>query len=179
MWGTYGNGGALRFFHADHLGTPRQITDHVGTVAGRHNYYPFGAEVPCFGSFTYDDRICKYTSHERDRNGATDYMLGRTYFYPVKRFSTVDPGRDGWNLYAYVGGSPINFTDPTGNEKAQIQLDRDARELLNGEISKEEFQNRITARGVPAAAAMSLVVPGPEDVAIGFAAARFSGRLSQ
>ena len=139
MWGTYGNGGAKRFFHADHLGTPRQITDHVGTVAGRHNYYPFGSEVPPSGS-SYDDRICKYTSHERDRNGATDYMLGRTYFYPVKRFSTVDPGRDGWNLYAYVGGNPVKFVDPDGLEAVDaplMDLGADAETLRQREIIDE------------------------------------------
>jgi len=26
----------------------------------------------------------------------------------------VDPARDGWNLYGYVGGNPVNYTDPTG-----------------------------------------------------------------
>jgi hypothetical protein len=28
----------------------------------------------------------------------------------------VDPGRDGWNLYAYVGNNPIKFVDPDGFE---------------------------------------------------------------
>ncbi len=73
MFSTYGNGGSLRFFHADHLGTPRQITNQAGAIVGRHNYYPFGFEVPPSGN-TYDDRMSKYTSHERDRGGASDYM---------------------------------------------------------------------------------------------------------
>jgi hypothetical protein len=42
-------------------------------------------------------------------------MLGRTYFYPWMRFGSVDKARDGWNLYAYVGNSPINYVDPDGH----------------------------------------------------------------
>ena len=133
MFGTYGNGGALRFFHNDHLGTPRQITERFGIVVGRHNYYPFGSETPPAAG-TYDDRVCKYTSHERDRNGGTDYMLGRTYLYPLKRFSTVDPGRDGWNLYAYGAGNPVKYTDPTGYEAVGIDLSADEETLRQREI---------------------------------------------
>gem|GEM_PF-4651656 len=41
-------------------------------------------------------------------------MLGRTYVFPLGRFGSVDPARDGWNLYGYVGANPMNYTDPTG-----------------------------------------------------------------
>ena len=44
----------------------------------------------------------EYTGHERDANGLTDYMLARTYLYPLFRFGSVDPARDGWNLYTYA-----------------------------------------------------------------------------
>ncbi|MCP3994806.1 MAG: hypothetical protein GY722_07055, partial [bacterium] len=61
-----------------------------------------------------DDRMHKFTGHERDYSNQTDYMLGRTYLYPKFRFASPDPARDGWNLYAYVGNNPVNYTDPTG-----------------------------------------------------------------
>ena len=34
------------YHHADFLGTPRVITDQAGSVVSRHDYYPFGAEIP-------------------------------------------------------------------------------------------------------------------------------------
>jgi uncharacterized protein RhaS with RHS repeats len=36
----------------------------------------------------------------------------------MKRFTTVDPIRDGSNWYAYVNNNPINFIDPWGLETA-------------------------------------------------------------
>ncbi len=104
---------AKRFFHKDHLGTPRLITDDLGGVRGRHDYYAFGQEAGD-PSLQYDDRIAKFTGHERDPLGDTDYMLGRTYAFPFNRFLTPDPARDGWNLYAYVANNPIRYVDPNG-----------------------------------------------------------------
>ena len=53
-------------------------------------------------------------SSKRDPHGLADYMLGRTYLYPFMRFATPDVARDGWNLYGYTGGNPVNYVDPDG-----------------------------------------------------------------
>ena len=113
------------FFHADHLGTPRAITDASGTLRGRHDYYAFGGEVPRTGQV--DEPMVKYTGHQRDAHGLSDYMLGRTCLWPLRRFASVDPARDGWNLYAYVGNNPIKYVDPDGME---VQLPADYSEEL-------------------------------------------------
>ena len=126
---TRHHNGTVRYFHADHLGTPRLFTATDGAVFSRHHYYPFGGEIEDAASVLTDDfesgdmrywleskhepRV-EYTGHERDANGLTDYMLARTYLYPLFRFSSVDPARDDWNLYAYTHNSPISYTDPTG-----------------------------------------------------------------
>ena len=62
----------------------------------------------------------KFTGHERDRNGRTDYMLGRAYGIDLRQFMSVDPARDGWNLYGYVGRNPIGKVDPTGRAEEPI-----------------------------------------------------------
>ncbi len=107
---------------------------------------PFGAEIP--RTDQADEPTKKYTGHERDPHGLADYMLGRTYLYPFMRFATPDVARDGWNLYAYTGGNPVNYVDPDGQEsRAAVMLDQDARELLSGDITPQQYSDRFNARG--------------------------------
>jgi RHS repeat-associated protein len=113
LFATYAKGNVRRNFHTDHLGSPRILTNPAGIISGRHHYYPYGLDV-YIGGLQGDDRFAKFTGHERDPHGATDYMLGRTYAFTMQRFLSPDPGRDGWNLYTYVGNNPINRIDPDG-----------------------------------------------------------------
>ena len=136
---TRADGGVKRFFHADHLGSPRVITDAAGAVRGRHNYFPFGTEAPPGGS--YDEPTVKFTGHERDTHGLTDYMLGRSYAFSFQRFVSPDPGRDGWNLYAYVGNNPIAFIDPGGLLRIRANMVVDAS---TSNTSFESLLNRET-----------------------------------
>ena len=114
--------GTAHYSHKDHLGSLRAISDAGGVVRGEHSFYPFGQEVARTGQV--DEPAVKFTGHMRDAHELSDYMLGRTCLWPLRRFASVDPGRDGWNLYAYVGNNPIKFIDPEG------RLRRDA----NGEL---------------------------------------------
>ncbi len=104
--------GIIKYFHHDHLGTPRLLTSAAGSGIASFHYYPFGEAVGLTNP--NDEPGYKFTGHERDRGKVTDYMLGRTYAYPFQRFMQVDPARDGWNLYGYVGGNPVNAVDPDG-----------------------------------------------------------------
>ncbi|MEM7049751.1 MAG: RHS repeat-associated core domain-containing protein, partial [Acidobacteriota bacterium] len=114
----------LRFFHLDHLGTPRLITKADGRSAGLHTYFPFGEESVPNGS---SERM-KFTGHERDTHGTAgqgddlDYMHAR-YCNPLNgRFLSVDPARESaivespqsWNRYAYGMGNPVKHVDPDG-----------------------------------------------------------------
>ncbi|MDY7094570.1 MAG: RHS repeat-associated core domain-containing protein, partial [Acidobacteriota bacterium] len=95
----------------DHLGSPRVLTNGLGTVTGKHHYYPYGTE---YAPGQDDEQEYKYTGHQRDTHGLSDYMRGRTCAFPLQRFMSVDPGRDGWNLYAYGGSNPLRYVDPSG-----------------------------------------------------------------
>ncbi|MEM7581858.1 MAG: RHS repeat-associated core domain-containing protein [Acidobacteriota bacterium] len=109
---TRSQDGTEHFFHQDHLGSTRAITNSSGARIGVRNFYPFG--VGLANNSGADEPTGKFTGHERDPHNLTDYMLARTYLFPFGRFASVDPGRDGWNLYAYVGNNPIGRVDPDG-----------------------------------------------------------------
>lgn len=131
--------GVLRYYHQDHLGSTRAITDSTGTLVGRRDYFPFGEEINT--SWGLDEKAVKYTGHERDPQGFTDYMLGRTYLWPYGRFASPDRARDGWNLYTYVGNNPLGHVDPTGHTSQSIKLDRDLRTIANHLPTPEEIQD--------------------------------------
>ncbi len=111
----------MTFYHLDHLGTPRVITDVMGQPISTHKYLPFGEELnppPSTNSH-------RFTGHERDKETGLDYMLAR-YYSPAgtMRFASVDPGDDtqlenpqSWNKYAYVENNPLKFLDPNGKFK--------------------------------------------------------------
>ena len=106
------------YYHLDHLGSPRILTDSAGVrVQGQH-FLPFGEEMPVEGG----TNTRKFTGHERDAETGLDYMLARYYSAQLGRFLAVDPSRrsasrlnpQSWNRYSYSLNNPINFLDPDG-----------------------------------------------------------------
>ncbi|QQR72311.1 MAG: hypothetical protein IPJ17_12345 [Holophagales bacterium] len=84
------------YYHADHLGTPRLITNSLHERVAQPNDYPFGEEVTTTGNQqTIDDK--KFTGHQRDTLGTAgvaddiDYMHARFYSPLLGRFFSVDP----------------------------------------------------------------------------------------
>lgn len=130
-------GGVRRYFHLDHLGTPRLITNGNGTKIAEHNYYPFGLEET---SSLQDNEALKFTGHERDAT-LLDHMHARSYLPAVGRFLSVDPvlgepaEPQSWNRYAYVRSSPVMFTDPTGEFIDVSGLTDDERNKLIGGLN--------------------------------------------
>ncbi|MEM9293414.1 MAG: RHS repeat-associated core domain-containing protein [Acidobacteriota bacterium] len=117
IFGRRAANGYRRYLHRDYLGSLRLISSGAPTNAietGEHHFYPFGASAFNSGN---DPLKAKYTGHGRDSHKASDYVMRRTCVFPYERFMSVDPGRDGWNLYAYVGNNPVGFVDPDGHER--------------------------------------------------------------
>ncbi|MDQ3748275.1 MAG: hypothetical protein M3367_04540 [Acidobacteriota bacterium] len=111
----------VSYLTADHLGSPRIITDATGAVISRRDFMPFGEEVPRAG-YGSDAVRQKFTAYERDNESELDFAQARYYSSKLGRFYSVDPENAGareddpqsWNGYSYTGNNPINFSDQTG-----------------------------------------------------------------
>jgi len=127
------------YYHLDHLGTPRILTDSGGVrVQGQH-FLPFGEEMPLEAGLNPR----KFTGHERDSETGLDYMLARYYSAPLGRFMSPDPSNKGirredpqsWNRYSYVRNDPVNATDPDGLKDNRSNEDK--RILDNKNVRKD------------------------------------------
>jgi len=121
--------GATKYFHLDHLGTIRRITNTATppAIIASHDYYPFGFEATATNQ---DTERFKWAGYERDLQGTTDqvddldYLHARYENFNIGRFLSVDPVRgnpkrpQSFNLFAYVGNNPINRIDPLGLTEA-------------------------------------------------------------
>jgi RHS repeat-associated protein len=117
---------------ADHLGSPRIMTNSTGAVASRHDYQPFGEELFAgVGSRTIAQKYSnpteglrqRFTGKERDNETDLDYYGARYYASMQGRFTSCDPIKatreyivnpQKWNLYIFASNSPLTLIDPTG-----------------------------------------------------------------
>ncbi len=97
---------------------------HSGTVQERFQYDPYGQAKVLDANFADDgdgasdvDWEYRFTGRSLDVDTGLDYYRARYYHPTLGRFVGRDPiGYEAGdaNLYRYVGDSPINKTDPSG-----------------------------------------------------------------
>ena len=107
------------YYHQDHLGSVRVVTDASGNVEQRRSYYPFGASFR--EDATTDGNRIKFCGKELDRMHAlNDYDFGaRTYLPVLGRFTQMDPLCEKYyniSPYAYCANNPVNYVDPDGRD---------------------------------------------------------------
>ncbi|RQU35305.1 hypothetical protein DF142_27275, partial [Burkholderia cenocepacia] len=106
------DGLGARSFITDALGSTVALIDASGAVKTSYAYEPYG-NITASGESNAN--LAQYTGRENDGTGL--YYYRARYYHPgFGRFVTEDPIglAGGGNLYAYVGGNPILFTDPYG-----------------------------------------------------------------
>jgi RHS repeat-associated protein len=99
-----------RYLHADERGSIVAVSDNSGNVIGINKYDEYGVPAATnIGSFGYTGQVWL------PELGLWHYKE-RMYDPRLGRFLQPDPigYDDGMNMYAYVGGDPVNFTDSTG-----------------------------------------------------------------
>ena len=122
------------YFAYDHLGSTRLVMDQNGNVVQRYDYLPLGEEVSGNSGRTTTGFYLpgtvtaagtqKFTGQVRDQEAGQDYFNARYFTPPLGRFNSADPGNAGadlgnpqsWNGYGYVGGQPLVYTDPSGED---------------------------------------------------------------
>ena len=125
---------ATCYLSTDQLGSTRLVTDAGQNVIARHDYLPFGEEIPStyggrskpsllFGAL--DNVNQKFTGKERDAESGLDYFGARYYGSALGRWTSPDPKLfskealqipQEWNKYAYARNNPLEYVDPDGQD---------------------------------------------------------------
>jgi RHS repeat-associated protein len=106
--------GQNEYYLSDALGSVIGLADPSGAIKTSYNYSPFGKKQT---TGVTSSNPFAFTGREDDGNGYY-YYRARYYSPDQKRFISADSlgfGGGDTNLQAYVGNSPTNFTDPSGN----------------------------------------------------------------
>ncbi|WP_308418914.1 RHS repeat domain-containing protein [Iodobacter violaceini] len=110
----------ISYIWADHLGTPRQITDPASKqILWRWDGEPFGNSLAdedpskTGKKFSYNLR---FPGQYFDKETGKHYNYFRDYDPATGRYIQSDPIglAGGINTYGYVGGNPVSYTDSRG-----------------------------------------------------------------
>jgi RHS repeat-associated protein len=106
-------GGTSYYYVRDKLGSVRELITTSGGVAVQYDYDPYGNPTTLSGSASSDIGYAGYFHHAAS---GLDFTLYRAYDPIHARWLNRDPVGEvgGMNLYAYVAGNPLRWTDPLG-----------------------------------------------------------------
>lgn len=137
------NSGNINIVHTDYLSTPRYVTDSANNLLWKwENLDPYGSNLP-EGNLEFNLR---FAGQYYDSESGLHYNMFRTYDPSSKRYMQSDPLglAAGNNTYNYVGRNPLNYVDPLGLTKDQIEVNialMDTRLGLRGFAENYHFNN--------------------------------------
>jgi RHS repeat-associated protein len=101
------------YYHLDHLGTPRELTDVAGKIVWSARYRAYGALA--LADVAEIDNPLRFQGQYYDQETGLHYNLNRYYDPQAGRFIHQDPIglTGGVNLFQYAV-NPINWVDPLG-----------------------------------------------------------------
>ena len=109
--------GETTFYHFDGQGSTRVLTDEHENVTDTFTYSAFGVPVARAGLTLTPFRFMGSLGYHTDDETDNVYVRARMYAAQLGRWFSLDPLGfvDGANMYLYVGSSPTNQSDPSGN----------------------------------------------------------------
>ncbi len=115
--------GAHYYVTTDKLGSVRSIAKRDGTWQLSQRFDPYGRMIVRDSAMTYTlgaQLRYGWTGREWDAETGFSYHRARYFDPESRRWTQEDPigYAGGMNVYAYVGGSPMEATDPSGLNKA-------------------------------------------------------------
>jgi RHS repeat-associated protein len=104
-------GASIEDFLTDALGSTIALADDSGVLQTTYAYESYGATM---AEGDPSNNAYQYTGREND--GLLYYYRNRYYSPGMHRFISQDPigFAGGANVYAYVAGNPVTYTDPDG-----------------------------------------------------------------
>jgi len=113
----------IYYYHKDHLGSIRLVTDTSRNIIVASTYHPFGETEVKEGSEQY-----LYNGKEKDSTGL--YYYGARYYDPeIGRFITGNlikgnsMNLQSLNRYSYCLNNPLKYIDPNGLIEDQFSID--------------------------------------------------------
>jgi RHS repeat-associated protein len=137
-------GSNTQYLTADHLGSPRVVTNASGAVTLRRDFKPFGEEITAGtggrstvqGWGASNSLRQQFTSYERDNESELDYAQARYFNSGHGRFTSPDDFKNdsdindpqSMNKYVYVRNNPLTLIDPDGRIAMEsTHIDDDGR----------------------------------------------------
>ena len=186
MWGANGLAYNLTFsapptvetYHADQIGSIREITNADGSVRTTYLTDEYGNRTSVRGA---DDQPFQFTGEQVDPESGFVYLRARYYDPGIGRFITRDtwPGTAGvpesLSRYGFAGNNPINYGDPSGHCLGPLALICVGAVLGGGAYTVTHLQDwdvgeflkwgtvGATARGI----ALVAIAAAPELAALG------------
>jgi RHS repeat-associated protein len=117
---------SLRFQLDNHLGSVSMELDKNALLLSYEEYFPYGGTAFMAGNNQTEVALKDYRYSGKERDDSTGlYYYGARYYAPwLGRWLCPDPAGtvDGLNLYAFVAGNPVYYSDHFGTSKIPLRL---------------------------------------------------------
>jgi RHS repeat-associated protein len=112
-------GSTSSFYHADALGSTRNITNSSQSTTDTMLTDAFGNSLNRTGSNPTPFGFAGEWQYQADSQSGLMLLGNRYYDAEAGRFISKDPIKDGDNWYAYCNNNPLKWIDPSGLQKAE------------------------------------------------------------
>jgi RHS repeat-associated protein len=176
-----GPGGTTDYYALDNQGTPVNLVNNAGTATATYTYDPAGKQLTATGTSAAANPL-RYTQGLLDED--TGWLKHGVRFHDTMTANWTAQDQlsqvlrpDAASRYAYVGGNPRNYIDPTGRDD-----DDDNLGDFFGDIGQTGSGITLTIEGISCGAgAIAGLLAGPEasgPTCAGAAAASFPYALT-